>query len=136
MSHLSKYESTVLLNTDKYLLEDALEELGITLNSNIKTIRNAYITTKVDAAFIKNGKLLPLGIQYEKTNKGINTIIVGDYFGTGINEFTFTDKVCQLYKKHEIIFKCKMQGWTINKEDITIDSKTDEIVINASRYAV
>ena len=29
-----------------------------------------------------------------------------------------------------------MQGWTINKEDITIDSKTDEIVINASRYAV
>ena len=41
MSHLTKYESNVLVNTDKYLLEDALAELGITLDSSIKKVKNS-----------------------------------------------------------------------------------------------
>ena len=136
MSHLTKYESNVLVNTDKYLLEDALAELGITLDSSIKKVKNSYVSTKVDAAFIMNGKVLSLGIQYVKNNNDINTTIVGDYFGTGINQFTFIDQLSQLYKKHEIIYKCKLEGWTINKEDITVDKDNGDIIINASRYAI
>lgn len=136
MSHLSTYNSKVLVNCKKTLLNKALADLGLTVDYDIKMIKNTWITEKVDAGLLRDGKALPIGFRLKKEGKSTVFEVAGDFFATGINQATFIDQLSQAYKKHDVIHQCKQQGWTVNKEDIKIDEKTNEIVIQASRYVV
>ena len=136
MSHLTTYNSKVLVNCKNTLLSRAAKDLGLTIDHDIKLIQNTWITEKVDAGFVIDGKPLSIGLKFIKEGKNTNLEIAGDFFCTGVDEKTFIDRLSQAYKKHDVIYKCEQQGWTVNKEDITVDSKTNEIVIQASRYVV
>ena len=134
MSHLTTYNSEVLVNCKKSTLSKAVADLGLEVDHNIKMIKNTWITDKVDAGLLKDGKQVAVGFKYIKEGSKKKLEIAGDFFGTGIDERGFVDKLSQAYKKHDVIRQCKEQGWNISKKDITIDSSTGEIVINASRH--
>lgn len=134
MSHLTTYNSEVLVNCKKTLLKKAVLDLGLGIDYNIKTIKNTWITEMVDAGLLKDGKPIAIGFNFKKEGKNIKLEVAGDFWGTGIDQSSFINKLAQAYKKHDVIFQCKQQGWTVNSEDITIDKKTNEIVIQASRY--
>lgn len=134
MSHITTYQSDVLKNCKKGLLLRAVKDLGLELDYNIKSIKNTWIHDNVDAGFIKNGKAIALGIKLNKEGKNIKLEVAGDFYGTGIEEKSFIDKLSQAYKKHDVIYQCKKQGWTVNQDNINIDKKTDNIIITATRY--
>lgn len=136
MSHLTTYKSNVLKNCKKGILDKALRDLGLKVDYSIKEVKNTYITEPVDGCFIKDGEKISVGIKFEKSGKDTILTVAGDFFRTGLTEKTFIDNLSQNYKKYDVISKCKEMGWTINKEDVFLDNKTKEIVINASRYAV
>lgn len=135
MSHLTTYNSNVLINVKKSILRKALKELNLEIDYNIKTVKNSYINEKVDAGFVKNGKAISIGARFVQEGKNTKFQVAGDFFCTGINESGFIDKLSQIYKKYDVIEQCKNQGWIVDKEDIHVDQKTNEIVIQASRYA-
>lgn len=134
MSHITTYQSDVLKNCKKGLLLKAVKDLGLELDFNIKSIKNTWIHDNVDAGFIKNGKPIALGIKINKDGKNTKIKVSGDFYGTGIEEKSFIDNLSQLYKKHDVIYQCKKQGWTVNADDININKKTNDIVITATRY--
>lgn len=134
MSHLTTYNSEVLVNCKKTLLTRAIKDLGLGIDYDIKQIKNTWITEVVDAGFTKDGNPVSVGIKFIKEGKNTKIEVSGDFFCTGLDEKTFINRLSQAYKKHDVIFQCEQQGWTINKEDITIDEKTKEIVIEAIRY--
>lgn len=134
MSHLTTYNSEVLVNCKKTLLKKALADLGLSVDHEIKMINNTWITEPVDAGLVQDGNPISVGFKYKK--EGAKTIleVAGDFWGTGIDQGTFINKLAQAYKKHDVIYQCEQQGWTVSKEDITIDNKTQEVIILASRY--
>ena len=134
MSHLTKYKNNSMVNPIKALLEKTAKEMGLSLDYNVKTVRNSWVHADVDAGFVKNGKLLSIGIKNVCENGKTRATIVGDFYRTGLDELSFIDKFAQIYKKHEVIIKCERMGWNIDTNSIQIDKKTDEIVINAYRY--
>lgn len=134
MSHLTTYKSDVLVNCNKTLLKRAVADLGMELDYSIKQIKNTWITEAVDAGFVKDGKPVSVGVKFEKEGSKTKLEVAGDFYKTGLDQSTFINRLAQAYKKHDVIFKCQQQGWNINKNDITIDKKTNEIVIQASRY--
>lgn len=134
MSHITTYQSDVLKNCKKGLLLKAVKDLGLELDFNIKSIKNTWIHDTVDAGFIKDGKAIALGLKINKEGKHKNIKVIGDFFGTGIEEKSFIDKLSQSYKKHDVIYQCKKQGWTVNADDINIEKKTNNIIITATRY--
>lgn len=134
MSHITTYQSDVLKNCKKGLLIRAVKDLGLELDYNIKSIKNTWIYDTVEAGFVKSGKPVALGIKLDKNGKNNKIEISGDFYGTGIEEKSFIDRLSQAYKKHDVIYQCKKQGWTVNAEDITIDKKTNDIIISATRY--
>lgn len=136
MSHLTTYNSNVLVNCKKTLLTKAVNDLGMQIDYNIKQIKNTWITEAVDAGLIKDDKPIAVGFKFIKEGKNTKLELAGDFWGTGIEEKSLINRLAQAYKKHDVIYQCKQQGWTINKEDIFVDNKTNEIVIQANRYVV
>lgn len=134
MSHLTTYNSNVLVNCKKGILTKAVNDLGYSVDFETKTIRNTWINEEVDAGLYKDGKALSVGFRFNKEGKNEVLTLAGDFYMTGINQNTFIDELSQMYKKHDVIAQCKKQGWTVNKSDVKIDSKTNEVVITASRY--
>lgn len=134
MSHLTTYQSNNLINCKKALLKKAVADLGMEVDFEIKLIKNTWITESVDAGLIKDGQPIAVGFKFIKEGKNTRLELAGDFWGTGIEEKSLINKLAQAYKKHDVIYQCKQQGWTVDKENIRIDNKTNEIVINASRY--
>lgn len=136
MSHLTTYHSDVLINCKKTLLNRAVADLGLKIDWDIRNIKNTWITDTVDCGFVKNGTPISVGLKFNKEGANTKLEVAGDFWGTGIDQLTFIDKLAQSYKKHDVIFQCEQQGWTVNKEDVFIDKKTNEVVIQANRYIV
>ena len=136
MSHLTKYKSQVLVNPVKLILEKTAKEMGMSLDYNIKKVRNTWVHADVDAAFIKDGKRMSIGIKINEEKGKKKADIVGDFYDTGYFDQEFIDQFSQLYKKNEVIMKCSQMGWSIDTNSIYVDDKTNEIVIDAYRYVV
>jgi hypothetical protein len=132
MSHWKKFTSNVLTNTNAVLLTKALSNLGITLDENIKDIKNTWGNEKVDAGFVKNGNKIALGVKYVQGKEGTTVELRGDFWATGLNEATFMDEMAQQYQKEHVIDVCENQGWNI--DEISTNEK-GEIVIGASQWA-
>lgn len=130
MSHWVRYENKTFENTDISLLSKAMRNLGYGLNTKCKSIENSWGNSKVDCAITKNDKVISLG--FKKNDKNILEL-VGDFFGTGVYEDTFLDKVAQQYQSERIQHVLKNNNWQI---DNVSTNKDNEIVINASEFVL
>ena len=128
MSHWVKYENKTFENTNMKLLSKAMRTLGYGLDNTCKSIRNAWGESQCDCAITKNNKVLSLG--FKKNDKNILEL-VGDFYGTGVDENTFLDKVAQQYQSERIQNVLKDNRWEI--ENVT-KNKNNEIVINAYEF--
>lgn len=129
MSHWKTFKNDALTNTNTSLLGKALKELGVDLDTNIKSIRNTWGHEEVDMGFKINGNPIALGFK----QVGDKLELRGDFYGTGLREHDFMDKVSQLYTREDIVNKINTQT------QYTIDSMTTnqngEIEILAYCYA-
>lgn len=135
MSHLTTYKNDCLKNTNRERLVTALAELGIRLDYNTKHVKNQWIDEPVDAAFVKDGTLIPLGINFKKDNEGNEIVeVAGDPWGTGIDQKELTNSIAQIYQKHDIIAKCRSQRWFVDEQKDVKVNEDGDIVIQAARY--
>jgi hypothetical protein len=139
MSHWKKFESNVLKSVKRDTLGKALADMSTQLRSVIgldystTRISNTWGKETVTAAFTVNGKVIALGANLSPNADGTEALQVsGDFYGTGLNENGFVDKLAQSYKKVDIIEQVEEQGWTI--DEINFDAK-GEVVIDAYRTA-
>lgn len=128
MSHWKTFKSDVLTNTNVDMLRTALGEIGVGLDTNRKQISNTWGKEDVDMAFSVNGRGVALGLK----QVGDKMELRGDFYGTGLRENEFMDKLTQVYKKIDIVDRLENNGWTV--EDITQDQNGD-FLINAYQYA-
>lgn len=116
---------------DMKLLEEALSDMNITLDYNVKEIRNAYGSSKVEAALVNKDKCVTsLGIA--RNEKG-GISLVGDTWQSGIvgdrEANKLIDLISQAYQKVKIKRDLELQGWMVN----TI-KKNDKVVLECIQY--
>lgn len=132
MSHWRKYQAEVLKDVDKDILKKALANMGLEMDESIKVVDNAYGSDKVDAAIKKNGKVIPIGFQFQEGEDGNTRVdVTGDFHGTGLNENTFVDELSQEYQKENVIEQCESQGWVVDEVNV---NENGEIEIEAFQW--
>lgn len=135
MSHLTNYTNNSLINTNKETLGKSLNELGIELDYENRTIKNQWINEQVDAAMIYKGKRIAVGINFTANAEGKEEITVsGDFYGTGLDQKEITNLIAQTYQKNDIVNKCRAQRWYVDEKNISTNEE-GEIVIQAHRFA-
>ncbi|MCY7865996.1 DUF1257 domain-containing protein [Bacillus spizizenii] len=132
MSHWRKFEADVLKDINKELLGKAVKDLGVEMDESIKHIRNTWGNETVSAGLRKDGHPIALGFNFKDRNGKIELELSGDFFGTGLDERTFIDRLAQSYQKHNAVEKLEMQGWNI--DSIETNDK-GEIVLEAYQWA-
>lgn len=131
MSHWKKFESDVLRNPQKEILELALKDMGLGIDYTVRSIQNAWGNDTVDAAIINKNRCTSLGFKFIKEGKDTRLQLSGDFYGTGLNESGFINKLSQLYQKHHITQKLIEKRWDINS---LIENENGEIEICASIF--
>lgn len=121
MSHWMRFQNNVLKDTNMDLLEKAVANLGLGLDHNTKTIRNSYGTDKVDMALTKDGRVISLG--FKRNEEGVLEL-VGDQWGTGVNQKRILNQIAQQYNKENIVQKIKKTS-QYSIADITTNSKKE-----------
>jgi hypothetical protein len=131
MSHWKTFKSDVLANTRIDLLTKALTDMGVELDTSIKSIRNAYGNDQVDMGFKKDGHTIALGLKEVEKDGKTFLELKGDFFATGLDEAAFIDRLSQAYQKERII-------QTLTDNNYTIDSckvnNKGEVEIEAYEY--
>lgn len=133
MSHLTTFTNDTLTNCNRDLLEKSLAEIGVTLDYNTHHVRNSYIEANVDAALVVNGRVIAAGLNFIEKDGKETIEVSGDFFGTGLNQEEFTNRIAQVYKKNDIVNKCRSQRWYVNDSDVR-ENEDGDIVITASRF--
>lgn len=133
MSHWKKFESDVLTNTKVSLLSTSLAEMGVELDTSIKNISNTWGREEVDMGFKVNGRPIALGLKEIEVDGEKKMELRGDFYGTGLNESQFMDKLSQVYQKHNIVEKLENNRWTV--ESVQTD-EYGNVVIEAYEYAM
>ena len=119
MSHWKTFKNDCLTNTRMEILSKALQEMGVELDTSIKSIRNTWGHEQVDMGFKRNGQAIALGFKEIPNADGSTTLeLRGDFYSTGLREADFIDKVSQAYTKNDIIDKIE------NRTSYTIESTT------------
>lgn len=129
MSHWKKFTNDVLTNTKTETLRTSLAEMNVELDTTIKQISNTWGKEPVDMGFKHNGRVIALGLKDVGEGK---MELRGDFYGTGLNESQFMDKLSQTYQKHNIQEKLQLAGWSI--DEVSVDAN-GEILIDAYQYA-
>ena len=114
------------------MLETALNAMGVSLDYSVNEISNTWGHQSCTAAFVKDGKVLSLGVQQD-TNGGIT--LVGDTWGTGLGgdgkQDALMDRIAQNYNSELYQDRLAFMGFSI--DDVSVDKETGEIVITATR---
>lgn len=117
-------------NVDMVIFKEALAEMDITLDYEIKEISNSYGKSKVDAGIIYKNNKTSLGITIN-TKGGIS--LVGDTWKSGIVGDKQADKLInmmsQAYQKVRLKKELELQGWLVN----TV-KKEDKIILECMQY--
>ena len=135
MSHWVKKHTEVLDNVKKPILKDALKEMGKGFDESVKEIKNPWGHEFVDAALLDNGVITNLGFNFipkENETEKFKLELVGDFYGTGLNENKFMTQLSQMYQKHNVLNALEEQNWDV--EDINTNNQ-GELVIEASQWA-
>ena len=114
------------------MLEAALNTMGVSLDYSVNEISNNWGHQSCTAAFVKDGKVLSLGVQQD-ANGGIT--LVGDTWGTGLGgdgkQDALMDRIAQNYNSELYQDRLAFMGFSI--DDVSVDKETGEIVITATR---
>ena len=114
------------------MLETALNAMGVSLDYSVNEISNTWGHQSCTAAFVKDGKVLSLGVQQD-ANGGIT--LVGDTWGTGLGgdgkQDALMDRIAQNYNSELYQDRLAYMGFSV--EDVSVDKETGEIVITATR---
>ena len=114
------------------MLETALNAMGVSLDYSVNEISNSWGHQSCTAAFVKDGKVLSLGVQQD-ANGGIT--LVGDTWGTGLGgdgkQDALMDRIAQNYNSELYQDRLAFMGFSI--DDVSVDKETGEIVITATR---
>ena len=114
------------------MLEAALNAMGVSLDYSVNEISNTWGHQSCTAAFVKDGKVLSLGVQQD-ANGGIT--LVGDTWGTGLGgdgkQDALMDRIAQNYNSELYQDRLAFMGFSI--DDVSVDKETGEIVITATR---
>ena len=114
------------------MLETALNAMGVSLDYSVNEISNTWGHQSCTAAFVKDGKILSLGVQQD-ANGGIT--LVGDTWGTGLGgdgkQDALMDRIAQNYNSELYQDRLAFMGFSI--DDVSVDKETGEIVITATR---
>ena len=117
---------------DMEMLEAALSTMGVSLDYTVNSISNNWGHQTCTAAFVKDGKVLSLGVQQDE-NGGIT--LVGDTWGTGLGgdgkQDALMDRIAQNYNSELYQDRLAFMGFSI--DDVSVDKETGEIVITATR---
>ena len=117
---------------DMEMLERGLETMGVSLDYTVNSISNNWGHQTCTAAFVKDGKVLSLGVQQD-ANGGIT--LVGDTWGTGLGgdgkQDALMDRIAQNYNSELYQDRLAFMGFSI--DDVSVDKETGEIVITATR---
>ena len=114
------------------MLETALNAMGVSLDYSVNEISNTWGHQSCTAAFVRDGKVLSLGIQQDE-NGGIT--LVGDTWGTGLGgdgkQDALMDRIAQNYNSELYQDRLAFMGFSV--DDVSVDEETREIVITATR---
>ena len=114
------------------MLEAALNTMGVSLDYSVNEISNTWGHQSCTAAFVKDGKVLSLGVQQD-ANGGIT--LVGDTWGTGLGgdgkQDALMDRIAQNYNSELYQDRLAFMGFSV--DDVSVDKETGEIVITATR---
>ena len=114
------------------MLETALNAMGVSLDYSVNEISNTWGHQSCTAAFVKDGKILSLGVQQD-ANGGIT--LVGDTWGTGLGgdgkQDALMDRIAQNYNSELYQDRLAFMGFSV--DDVSVDKETGEIVITATR---
>ena len=114
------------------MLETALNAMGVSLDYSVNEISNTWGHQSCTAAFVRDGKVLSLGIQQDE-NGGIT--LVGDTWGTDLGgdgkQDALMDRIAQNYNSELYQDRLAFMGFSV--DDVSIDEETREIVITATR---
>ena len=134
LSHWRTYNAKVLEDINMSTLEKSVADMGLSLDTSIKNVANSYGRDAVDAGLKKDTQTLALGFQFTETKGKIALSLRGDFWGTGLNESQFMDKLAQHYQKNKAIdFVLPNQGYTV--ESCTLNEQTNEYEVLAYQYA-
>ena len=114
------------------MLETALNAMGVSLDYSVNEISNTWGHQSCTAAFVKDGKVLSLGVQQD-ANGGIT--LVGDTWGTGLGgdgkQDALMDRIAQNYNSELYQDRLASMGFSI--DDVSVDKETGDIVLTATR---
>ena len=114
------------------MLEAALNAMGISLDYSVNEISNTWGHQSCTAAFVRDGKVLSLGVQQDE-NGGVT--LVGDTWGTGLGgdgkQDALMDRIAQNYNSELYQDRLAFMGFSV--DDVSVDKETGEIVITATR---
>ena len=109
------------------MLETALNAMGVSLDYSVNEISNTWGHQSCTAAFVKDGKVLSLGVQQD-ANGGIT--LVGDTWGTGLGgdgkQDALMDRIAQNYNSELYQDRLAFMGFSI--DDVSVDKETGEIL--------
>ena len=117
---------------DMDMLTKALAEMGVTLDFTVNNISNTWGHETCSASFVKNGRVLSLGINVDAKG-GIS--LVGDTYGTGLGgdgkQDALMNRIAQLYNSE--LYQERLTAMGYNVTSVTKNEK-GELVISAIQY--
>lgn len=130
MSIWKKVISDVLASgVSAKMLEETLNEMGIGLDYSIKNLKNSYGRDTCDAAFTKDGRVLSLGIKFNK-DKGIE--LIGDIWGTNLGidgkQEALMDKIAHNYQVNNVKEQVQKNNWFIENQYVENGKTVIEIM--------
>lgn len=118
MSCWRSYTCDVLKNVDKSIVEEALKELNVGLDTSQTRVYGRYEnrSSECDGLLMLNGEAIDVGIVFNDETGHLQ--LVGDFWGTGLNAQEFQDSLSQTYQKINIMHQAELNGWTVDEESI------------------
>lgn len=124
--------TTMEQNVDMEMLEKALENMGVELDYTVNSISNTWGHETCTAAFVKDGKVLSLGVNVDE-NGGIS--LVGDTWGTGLGgdgkQDQLMNTIAQQYNAE--LYQDRLVGMGYDIDSVEVNEK-GEIVISAVQF--
>ena len=115
------------------MLETALNAMGVSLDYSVNEISNTWGHQSCTAAFVKDGKVLSLGVQQDE-NGGIT--LVGDTWGTGLGgdgkQDALMNRIAQNYNSE--LYQDRLVDMGYDIDSVEVDKETGEIVITAVQF--
>lgn len=134
MSVWKQVKSDVLgKNVNERMLVQALNDLGIGINKDVKTIRNSWGHDTCDFVLTNKGKVTAVGMRWTK-GKGIE--LVGDTFCCGFEgindkgQEALMNKIAQAYQVRHIKQQMQLNNWIV-EEQRTVNGEVKLVLVQA-----